>query len=527
MTGRGKKGKSFKSLAPRVSPTVTTPTSLPNSQPPPSNASDISDSTISCDPPISHDDFTIFDQGPQPKSKPQSATPHDASASATFSDTSEAQELIDKAKSMSIDPQLLLFQKMMSDQSKAIGILNSKFDTHINRSHSSSPPSDSSHQSDKKLNQTVLNSIGSMTADDDIFDFLQRFEHNMNTFNIHPNDWNLYLPPLLIGAFSKAYYNNINTETTFASMKTILLHTGGYSFTDCLLSFPLKFRPDGSKSLMQFFNLWKHKFEVIYREIPLSIETIHDVYAYCAEMTAIVAVLAGMPADARQSIMNNCYDDTNSLISECSATLSHSNISSLRSRPTHHYGNRQNTHYHEPRYQGNSQQHSHDTHYQNHHPRYPRFGNNHFRQSNSHSSPQHHQDQHQSQHRNYHQQNHYFQPYQQQNHYSQPHQQSNQPYSNHQTSSDNRDTSSVICYKCNQMGHFANNCPSFQQHQQQQQLQQQQQPRQQTPFRPTPVPRTRSHPTRLVSLNNSSDTPINCHSRHQQHCNTCYHRLWS
>ncbi len=155
---------------------------------------------------------------------------------------------------------------------------------------------------------------------------------------------------------------------------------------------------------MQFFNLWKHKFEVIYREIPLSIETIHDVYAYCAEMTAIVAVLAGMPADARQSIMNNCYDDTNSLISECSTTLSHSNISSLRSRPTHHYGNRQNTHYHDPRYQGNSQQHSHDTHYQNHHPRYPRFGNNHFRQSNSHGSPQHHQDQHQSQHRNYHQQ---------------------------------------------------------------------------------------------------------------------------
>ncbi len=51
-------------------------------------------------------------------------------------------------------------------------------------------------------------------------------------------------------------------------MKTILLTTGGYSFAECINSVPLKYRTNGSKSRLQWFNSWRYKFSVILEHLP-------------------------------------------------------------------------------------------------------------------------------------------------------------------------------------------------------------------------------------------------------------------
>ncbi len=56
--------------------------------------------------------------------------------------------------------------------------------------------------------------------------------------------------------------------TTYDDMKLVLLNIGGYSVTECLNSFPLKFRNNGQKSLLQWYNHWRNKFQVILDSLP-------------------------------------------------------------------------------------------------------------------------------------------------------------------------------------------------------------------------------------------------------------------
>ncbi len=79
-----------------------------------------------------------------------------------------------------------------------------------------------------RIDKNILISIGDMKPGDDIFVFLHKFEYNITAYNVSHYDWILYLPSLLHGPYSEAYYNNVTADTTFHTMKTVLLTTGRY-----------------------------------------------------------------------------------------------------------------------------------------------------------------------------------------------------------------------------------------------------------------------------------------------------------
>ncbi len=66
-----------------------------------------------------------------------------------------------------------------------------------------------------RIDKNFLKSIGDMKPGDDIFVFLHKFEYNMKAYNVSHYDWILYLPSLLHGPYSEAYYNNVTADTTF------------------------------------------------------------------------------------------------------------------------------------------------------------------------------------------------------------------------------------------------------------------------------------------------------------------------
>ena len=82
--------------------------------------------------------------------------------------------------------------------------------------------------------------------------------------------------------------------------------------TDCLNSFPLKFRANGgSKSLMQWFNHWRYKFGVIIEHFSfLSGYSDADIESV-SQVLATIGVLAGMSTDLRESVLNR--DHTSNL----------------------------------------------------------------------------------------------------------------------------------------------------------------------------------------------------------------------
>ncbi len=84
-------------------------------------------------------------------------------------------------------------------------------------------------------------------------------------------------------------------------MRSILLNTGGYSYTDCLNSLPLKYRQNGSKSLLQWFNSWRYKFGVLLGNLPF-LSKFPDALA---QIFSTLGVLAGMPGDARDTVLEN------------------------------------------------------------------------------------------------------------------------------------------------------------------------------------------------------------------------------
>ena len=159
-----------------------------------------------------------------------------------FASISRAKLLAQELKSTEVDPVFLLLSQMMEKLSVATPSPPQPVYAPINASDS------------------LAKSIGSLEQGEDIFVFLHRFEYGMKFNAVPAHAWLHILPKLLHGTFKEAYFNNITETTSYQRMRTVLLNSGGYSLSDCLASFPLKFRSNGSKSVMQFFNNWRYKY---------------------------------------------------------------------------------------------------------------------------------------------------------------------------------------------------------------------------------------------------------------------------
>ncbi len=133
--------------------------------------------------------------------------------------------MADKAKELNVDPTVLVVQQLIQQ---------------LKTPAQQQPQPYVPPQPKRRVDKTVLKAIGELRAGEDIFVFLHRFEYNMKAFEVPVHDWVIYLPSLLHGPYSEAYYNNITNDITCQTMKTILLTTGGYSFAECINSFPLK-----------------------------------------------------------------------------------------------------------------------------------------------------------------------------------------------------------------------------------------------------------------------------------------------
>ena len=327
--------------------------------------------------------------------EPLPQTPPKAKPS-TASQLQELKELAEQAKANDVDPNMLLFAQLFSKQNQP-------------------QPSVSLVRT-----EPLSKSVGEMKHGEDMFVFLHRFEYHMKLRSVPTHDWLHVLPSLLHGEFSEAYYNNISPSTSFADMRTILLNTGGYSLNDCLNSFPLKFRSNGSKSLMQWFNHWKYKFGVVLEHLSFLSEYSYEDIESTSQILATIGVLAGMTNDSRESVLNRGHTSNHSFVQDCSAMCSYTDYSQ---KPRH--------------FNSQSYPNSHQGNHGNNSP--GRFANarsgNSFNHHNSHT----------------------YQPKSHSNSYSTPHSNA-QAYPNRPQSPPKRDLNSVTCYKCNNTGHYANNC---------------------------------------------------------------------
>ncbi len=147
----------------------------------------------------------------------------------------------DKAKAADIDPTMFMFAQLLSKQSQ--------------------PAAPTPIPLDKP--ESLSSAIGKMTKGEDIFVFLHRFEFELSARTIPQHRWITYLPSVLSGFYKEAYYNKVAICTSYDNMKIVLLNIGGYSVSECLNLFSLKFRTGGQKTLLQWYNNWRYKFQII------------------------------------------------------------------------------------------------------------------------------------------------------------------------------------------------------------------------------------------------------------------------
>ncbi len=235
--------------------------------------------------------------------EPLPPTPPRARSTAS-AQVEQLKQLAEEAKANDLDPTVLMFAQLLSNQSR--------------------PPPDKSSPLSKP--------IGEHKQGEDIFVFLHRFEYQMKLRHIPPINWLHYLPDLLHGEYSEAFYNNVTPTTSFSDMRTILLNAGVYSLNDCLQSFPLKFRTSGSKSPMQWFNHWKYKCGVILEHFTFLSELPDDQLELMAQSLAAIAVLAGMSSEARESVLNRGHTSVHSFMQDCSSLFSFAGSSHSRPR---------------------------------------------------------------------------------------------------------------------------------------------------------------------------------------------------
>lgn len=308
-------------------------------------------------------------------------------------------ELAEQAHSSGIDPNLLFMAKLFSQKASVnIPVQQPQSLTRF---------------------ETLAKQIGSIKEGEDIFVFLHRFEFQLKSQSVPHTSWLSFLPSVLSGVYSEAYYNNITVCANYSDMRIVLLNTGGYSLAECLNSFPLKYRTSGSKSMLQWFNHWSYKFGVILNSFSFlsgqpdkSIESISQIFAS-------VGILAGLPSDARESVLSRKHASVQAFLQDCNSVCQFS-------EPSH----RPNSHSH-------SVQSQHRSFSNNHHGSHDSYRNQrtHSNSNSFHSNRQH-------SHSNYH-----------------SHSNSHQP-NHHRQSPPRRDLSTVTCYKCNALGHYANNCPA-------------------------------------------------------------------
>ncbi len=88
-------------------------------------------------------------------------------------------------------------------------------------------------------------------------------------------------------------------------------------------------RTNGSKSLLQGFNSCRYKFSVILEHLPFFGDADPADLDAVAQTFATIGVLAGMPTELRETVLNRDYDDTLTFINDCNTVLSHSEHSCL------------------------------------------------------------------------------------------------------------------------------------------------------------------------------------------------------
>ncbi len=168
----------------------------------------------------------------------QATSPHSECATPSATHIDESAEFLksiqEKAKAVDIDPTMLMFAQLLTKQTTNTAPAQPVFDK---------PDS-------------LVSAIGRMLDGEDVFVFLHRFEYELTRRHVHKNDWLSHLPSVLSSNFKEAYYNNVSVCTTYEEMKIVMLNSGGYSISECLNSYPLKFRASGHKTMLQWFNNW-------------------------------------------------------------------------------------------------------------------------------------------------------------------------------------------------------------------------------------------------------------------------------
>ncbi len=212
--------------------------------------------------------------------------PDDTGASSNQSDIAQLENIkaiTEKAKACNVDPQLLLLAEFMA---------KSHTPTVTPVVTPATYPQPSHQRYDINAKQ-----IGIMQEGEDIFAVLNRFLYSLKVNNIPQNEHLRALPAVLTGQFKDAYYNNIEGCHSYTQMREILLAVGGYTVNDCLNSFPLKYRPGGSTSVTQWFNMWTYKFSVMLNGIPFLDNLSEAAIDNIAKIFAATSVAAGLPND--------------------------------------------------------------------------------------------------------------------------------------------------------------------------------------------------------------------------------------
>jgi len=245
-------------------------------------------STIS---PLSSESF------PSTNTTIQAMSSHSEGATPSVSPIDESAEFLksiqEKAKAVDMDPTLLMFAQLLTKQTTNTNPAQLVFDK---------PDS-------------LASAISRMS--EDVFVFLHRFEYELTRRRVHQNDWLSHLPSVLSGNYKEAYYNNVSVCTTYVEMKIVMLNIGGYSISECLNSYPLKFRASGHKSMLQWFNNWKYKFQVILESLPFLVHCNNKLIEDMSNLFATVGLLAGMPQEHRDAVLNKPCQSNQLFIQEC------------------------------------------------------------------------------------------------------------------------------------------------------------------------------------------------------------------
>ncbi len=208
------------------------------------------------------------------------------------------------------------------------------------------------HSADDRF-ETLGRAVGVQKEGENIFVVLTRFEYTMHAKSVHMDDYFSVLPLVLSGTFREAYVNNVNGCSSYPVMRNILLSIGGYSVSNCLNAFPLKFCTNGSESLMPWYNMWQYKYAVILGNLPFLQDLSDQAIEAMSQAFATVGVLAGLPPDVTDTLLSCPCSSNADFIQQCNASCpsghhqsrprySHTPPSVRSPMSFQHYNNRSN-----------------------------------------------------------------------------------------------------------------------------------------------------------------------------------------